>query len=991
MLGISVAKDAAVEKGNSIHTYMMLMGMPRWTYNCAHLISAVVKIWIVAVIAGGGFLFVPGYNASKVHKGDKSEKPGSLKKELKKELFEEEYDSAPVGIEISDVTKKFGTLKVLNHVSFKAFENQVTALLGHNGAGKSTLFGCLTGFVTPTSGSVIVKEKALIGFCPQWDPLFPLLTVVEHLEFYSQLKTGKYDPEEIETVLTKVELENARSTLAMNLSGGMKRKLTVGMAMIGGSQILLLDEPTAGMDPLARRNVINIVNALKQGKTVLLTTHYMDEAELLSDRIIIMAKGTLMCNGSADFLKKKLSTGFILTIVFQHDMKNTDKLAQDILQVVQKHVPDSLIDGPIGNQFTILLPFGSQRKFPDLFGEIESKKNELMIGSFGISANTLEQIFIKNNYPTAMFSIQNAIANEFKRNGKNITAKFEIYKYNNVLEDKVSFKLSLPIFLMVFPVFIVSFQIFLYHSEVRRFTVQLYRLTGMSKLLYWSVAYIGDFLYCYFFILLMLMFFVVKTVLTTAYFWISFFALIFATICLLTQAYAAAKYVKKVSTAFILFIFIHFYVALLIAGIIEFIFLVSNPQSKAKNIVCALPTFVLPMSFFFKLCVASMMFKTADLSEFIPSFVILVFTTVLHIFSMFLPAIIENMKRKRLQRQAYVVEEQHPDVVAEDLKATTSIEEFTILCRRLRKVYDKKVAVCSLSLAIPEGECFGLLGANGAGKSTSFNMITGSLEPTSGDAFVLGSDVKNKPKFGFCPQSDAVLPDLTVWETLKLFARLSGRQKQDQCVEILLQLLQLKHRANKIVKNCSGGEKRRLSVGVAILTNSQVIMLDEPTAGIDPKTRRQVWDLLMAMRISGTSIVLSSHSMEECETLCTRIGFLSKGVLKAIGTSQHLKSVFGNTFTLKLMLEEIDLDIYNKTNQDVQALFSAEPTKTPPNSIFLTFSIPKKGDSSWTTMYRQVIDFVDRNPYIKDFALTETTLEEVFVQTTQTENDDKKN
>uniref|UniRef100_A0AC34PVL2 ABC transporter domain-containing protein n=1 Tax=Panagrolaimus sp. JU765 TaxID=591449 RepID=A0AC34PVL2_9BILA len=315
-------------------------------------------------------------------------------------MFEVVNETAGVGIAVSNVTKVYNKSKVVNNVSFKAFEGQVTALLGHNGAGKSTLFGCLTGFLKPTSGTIDVKEDASIGYCPQWDPLFPLLTVEEHLKFYSQLKTGTYTDEDINTTLKNIDLFNSRQTRARDLSGGMKRKLSVGMSLIGGSQIVLLDEPTAGMDPLARRGVIDMVNNIKHDRTVLLTTHYMDEAEMLSDRILIMAKGNLMCNGSGDFLKKKLSTGIILSVVFDEKahsagVENLRNFATTILQITERHIPGSLIEGPIGNQFTILLPFGTQRQFPCLFDELEKNRDQLKIGSFGISTNTLEQVFIR--------------------------------------------------------------------------------------------------------------------------------------------------------------------------------------------------------------------------------------------------------------------------------------------------------------------------------------------------------------------------------------------------------------------------------------------------------------------------------------------------------------------------------------------------------------------------------------------------------------------
>uniref|UniRef100_A0AC34QXI2 ABC transporter domain-containing protein n=1 Tax=Panagrolaimus sp. JU765 TaxID=591449 RepID=A0AC34QXI2_9BILA len=280
----------------------------------------------------------------------------------------------------------------------------------------------------------------------------------------------------------------------------------------------------------------------------------------------------------------------------------------------------------------------------------------------------------------------------------------------------------------------------------------------------------------------------------------------------------------------------------------------------------------------------------------------------------------------------------HIDVIAEDEKAMTNPDKCAVLCQRLKKQYSAHMtAVHGLSLAVSEGECFGLVGGNGAGKSTTFNMITGTIPPTAGCAYVSGTDVTKEPKFGYCPQMDAILPELSVVETLRLFSKL-------------------------------------------------IIMLDEPTAGIDPMTRRQVWDLLMAMKSAGTSIILSSHSMEECETLCDRIGFLSHGVMKGIGTSQHLKTTFGNSYTLKLTLDKLDYVQYGQIEQLVQNQFGTGPSRTQRDSIFMLFSVPKCALRTWASLYREVVAFVDANPSIKDFMITETTLEEAFIQTSQENN-----
>uniref|UniRef100_A0A0N4V0A2 ABC transporter domain-containing protein n=1 Tax=Enterobius vermicularis TaxID=51028 RepID=A0A0N4V0A2_ENTVE len=172
----------------------------------------------------------------------------------------------------------------------------------------------------------------------------------------------------------------------------------------------------------------------------------------------------------------------------------------------------------------------------------------------------------------------------------------------------------------------------------------------------------------------------------------------------------------------------------------------------------------------------------------------------------------------------------------------------------LHKFYGSFCAVKNLTFGVEDDECFGLLGANGAGKTTTFRVVTGEALCNFGKVVINGQPAGNVKAIGFCPQFDALLEDLTGRETLR--------------------------------------QRRRLSVGLAVISQARVMLLDEPTAGIDPKTRRQIWDLLSAMRDKNCAMVLTSHSMEECEALCTRIGILLKGSFIALGTPQHLKSKY---------------------------------------------------------------------------------------------------
>jgi ABC-type multidrug transport system ATPase subunit len=223
-----------------------------------------------------------------------------------------------------------------------------------------------------------------------------------------------------------------------------------------------------------------------------------------------------------------------------------------------------------------------------------------------------------------------------------------------------------------------------------------------------------------------------------------------------------------------------------------------------------------------------------------------------------------------------------------------------------------KSALSSLCLVVEEGECFGLLGENGAGKTTTIGILTGLVTPTSGWAMVAGYDVTTdlpnvQRRIGVCPQFDVLWDTLTVEEHLLFYARLKGiapGQEKDHTHK-LLQQVGLFNVRTRLAGNLSGGMKRRLSVAIALVGNSRIVFLDEPTTGLDPASRRQLWDIILAAR-QGRAVLLTTHSMEEAEILCTRLGILAKGVLCCLGTQQHLKNTYGEGFRLQINFDVRD-------------------------------------------------------------------------------------
>lgn len=226
-----------------------------------------------------------------------------------------------------------------------------------------------------------------------------------------------------------------------------------------------------------------------------------------------------------------------------------------------------------------------------------------------------------------------------------------------------------------------------------------------------------------------------------------------------------------------------------------------------------------------------------------------------------------------------------------------------IEAQKLTKKYGNKVAVNDLELAVTEGELFALLGVNGAGKTTTIKMLSGLSLPTSGDALLLGDSIVKEPQKvkannGISPQETAVARNLTVLENLELMARIYGADKEAARARALAMIgqLSLGGVTNGKAKTLSGGMQRRLSIGMALISEPKILFLDEPTLGLDVLARRELWNVVKKLK-GKVTILLTTHYLEEVEALSDRVGVMNDGVLVAVGTVNELMEQTGaNTF-----------------------------------------------------------------------------------------------
>jgi ATP-binding cassette, subfamily A (ABC1), member 3 len=325
--------------------------------------------------------------------------------ELTPDLADRQKNDLGNTIKIRNLRKVYSNGKVAVHnLDLDMFSNQIFALLGHNGAGKTTTISMISGLLSQTTGSIEIcgfdtrteydRIKEILGVCPQQNPIYDNLTCKEHLMLYGNLKyQGKQQvtEEEINQILIDIDLREKKDFVAGRLSGGQKRKLCIGIAFIGGSKVILLDEPTSGMDTYARRFLWEMIKKYKKDRIIILCTHYMDEADFLGDRFGIMGEGRLITCGSSLFLKKRFGVGYDLTIV----KTSTSVPAQPIDKLVTSYVSSAEKTGDISLELKYRLPNDQSKQFEALFKVLEDQRTQYGVQSFGISLTTLEEVFLK--------------------------------------------------------------------------------------------------------------------------------------------------------------------------------------------------------------------------------------------------------------------------------------------------------------------------------------------------------------------------------------------------------------------------------------------------------------------------------------------------------------------------------------------------------------------------------------------------------------------
>ncbi|BES97662.1 ATP-Hypothetical protein cassette sub-family A member [Nesidiocoris tenuis] len=1109
----------------------------------------------------------------------------------------------PFGLKVVDLVKKFGNFKALDDLSLTIYKNEITVLLGHNGAGKTTFFSIICGMFSPTSGQVHTDSYSVfsgnnlslfrrdLGYCPQHSLVYSDLTVHEHLVFFGMVKgfTKTVALRKSDIWTKKFEIYHRRDKTAKHLSGGMKRKLSLAIAVIGDPLILLLDEPTSGLDPESRRSIWDLLLSLRGNRTIVISTHDMEEADILSDRIAIIANGSLKCFGSGAFLKHHYGAGYQLKI------SSRKGSGRSVINLIRGFVPSARLLDNTGKEIVVSLPSEDVRNFPALFAELDLRYSQ---DDYALSSTNMGDVFVKVQeeqgvttliapddmpflpkddlndqdskpggslrqtvvgliakhcawarrkwfslvffimivpiliailaaiIPTSLYSgvtveknlsLDLAIYNGslgfiVNRGNDSLAGKFEslvtksgckfkelassasivlslldsaktnlsryrseivfglesgkaganllystlAYHSSPILSGALanayleSLNISSRIFTFNFPydfnrgkeckkldlldklfrtsgfligigTVVVYFVVFPHIERVTRFK-HLQFMTAVHPLLYWVLILIVD---------VILYLIGISSVLVVLllidpynlYYQYGILNPMAAALCLhslglITTCYLASYLFKNSSTSmgFVLFVI---FVCLTIRTIILLIFGFTNWLNYILNLVPSLTFLVCLLKIFETLgqivkcescppvtkeyCEDYIDLKEAffDITK---ELIYLALVPFLHLVIICLIdyGLFRGCIKKMKSIQYGEIESTEKKIDANVTSEKQAVEAITttirnqggfsksaptFVCDGLGKKFSETIeAVRDVSFVVPKEECFGLLGTNGAGKSTTFEMLTGVLTPTKGDAHILPYSLSTERRdylrrLGYCPQQDGLLPELSAREHLMLFGRLRGVPSDElpKLVQKWIDVVDMTHICDRPCQTYSGGNKRKLNTAIALIGDPPVVLLDEPTTGVDPVMRRKVWTILKhCQETNGQTIILTSHSMDECEATCERLTIMVNGRMKCIGTIPYLKNAYGRAFIVAVKLTADCTDEQsNRVEEKIKRSFAPHARVLKRRHGLLSISI----DSVVTLrkVFQEMINLKTSLPKMENFTVTNISLEQVFM------------
>ncbi|OTF74009.1 ABC transporter-like protein [Euroglyphus maynei] len=935
-------------------------------------------------------------------------------------------------IKVMNVTKIYDKLSIaVNDLSMDIYESQITALLGQNGAGKTTLINMIIGSLQPSFGHIticnlnvnnvfdIADLRTRFGICFQEDIIFDELTPLEHLRFFGRIKgaSGIRLEQEIRFLLTQTDLMAKMHHNAGILSGGQKRKLCTAIALVGGSQIILLDEPTSGVDPYSREKMWSLLRSYKKNRVIMLSTHTMYEADVLADRKAIIVKGSIRCCGSSMFLKNKFGVGYHLRLEIEPKLADIDYVEK----IITEKIYESRLDRQTQNELLFTLPKSETQNFPKLFESIDKmiRDNEGILG-YGIKLTTLEDVFLKICYESDEILMEQMNAAKSSKN-PNV---FDFDEINRIKFKQNSFRVMWYFFHVKVRTITRNWQ-FLISVTIQALVIVCFMLFTSSRLLQQmptrivlnsnlypdrSVLYSGPNIQKELNILSNYLWPVIHvdsmslTTMVGKHYAITFndsndvnhldFTLLFnksyqyslpilqnAMTNMLIQSghlnYEQGENFERIRTA---------------------TYPLPDRSNTLEDGLDMLFIVMFGMSLTtFPVNLAAETIKERDMIiHFSIGILLLPYLDRMKRERRTWRSILFCKKRKDPKDEASVQtnpddeKQMDEDVYEEKSRAKQIIESKfkqdkpLLLIRNLTKDYKIQTAVKRLNLIIESGQIFGLLGPNGAGKTTVMKIIVRDELETSGKLYLEGVSFKDRlaPNvMAYCPQINPFWPEITLIEHLHLYAAIRGipGNRINEICDKLIKAFGITEYKNRKFRKLSGGNKRKLCLLISILANVKLTMLDEPSTGMDPSSKRLMWNLIIKKFDPNgpNSAILTSHSMEEIEALCTRLAIMAKGSLKCLGNIQHLNNKYGKGYFLEIKWKK-GFD-FGRIQSEIISIFP-DMRINEQNPELIKLIIPQKNVKSLADFFSTMETLVKDNPEIEEYNLNQSSIEQLFIE-----------
>ncbi|XP_039958273.1 ATP-binding cassette sub-family A member 13 [Bactrocera tryoni] len=1055
---------------------------------------------------------------------------------------------ASVGATLTNVSKLYGEQVAVSDVNLSLSRDKITCLLGRNGAGKSTIIKMLTGQVVQSTGRVILSQAMTssdeydkVGVCSQDNILIPNLTAREHLELYASIKLKHNYNSEVDKTLKSLKFGKYENYQAYQLSGGYQRRLCVALAFIGSPNVVILDEPCNGVDSKARKDIWELIQRLRKGRAVVFATHFLDEAEFLSDLMVIMKNGKIIVKHSPETLKEYCTSGFEVLFHCSDSQTITEirTMGKDMLTSFKE--PDWLDSGDIRLQ----VPYdqGGSSKSLAYLDYLQNLQNGGLIANLRVESRNLEQIFadlhedkenaskgvntrfnmkkveLKNStvanivnsgtlgaltavrnllhkrivhfsrnyrillcvivlpalfellamwfvtyrleddydttisftrelYPktTQMFSMElnktltNAAyeglaeqcsaespCREFRNSstafywilqsmndyhekrygGYSFNDTNAIVWYNNkgyhammawlndlntrllqVEMDDSNFSITsfnepwklgaaelsttsvlrqagdssmVFILLIAFSLVVAVSSVFLVNERVKGEKLQQ-KLCGVNLATYWGVAFAWDFLIMVIAILVCgaiifafgLPVFVARQNVSGIF----VLALLFAFACI-PGVHVFEKCFNDSSVAIVTIFCMNIIIPLftmaniILLGVIGDSEVWDNWRYFLNRAFLIFPQHALGDGLL-EICknyMVSLVFQRYDIDSYkhpvssdllrphmLALFVIGIFFIILNV--LLETGQIYKWRESLVNRLPFY--QKYAEKQAEELKIvsiqnslkradkdeTPQVLKVDNLC----KSYDRgQYVVKNVTFAVKAGECFGLLGKNGTGKSTIFKMLSGELQPNVGAINYFNGEI------AYCPQTNPLDSLLTVEECIRFYGNLRRVANMDKLIEHVLESFQLKSYRDVLVKNLSGGNRRKLTVAITCCGRTTVVLMDEPTSDMDPVTRAIVYRTIHDLLATQRAVVLTSHSVSEIDGICHRIAVLKDGQILTCSSPENLNKQYGGYYNAVIygdnqLIESVEKAIHMRLPQCVDF-------QTYPHSIKFSLKI----------------------------------------------------